>query len=192
MKLYRRILQRSATLNDVRNFAELRAWTIVECDETEELTWITWRGDNEAPVSLNYVRDGLRGFCYVIFSGEHAVRYVEQFEAAVMCVSLAALLDAWRSACTVEHYILVLPMLGIAAPPSWVDDVYSAIQQGFVHADIRVRLVAIWSAGATAWPEWAPSLLILKEGDPSPDVREAASGLLNALGVQESSYRDNS
>jgi hypothetical protein len=80
-------------------------------------------------------------------------------------------------------------MLGIAAPSTWENGVYSAIQQGFVQVDMRVRLVAIWSAAATTWPEWAPSLVILKEGDPSTDVREAAASLLGALGIQESSYR---
>jgi hypothetical protein len=99
----------------------------------------------------------------------------------VSTASIASLIEDAATNMDVRPRTLV--RLAFGAPTEWDDEVWALLARGMSNPDPSVRVIAVYAAAITMWPEIAIHLQHLLSSEQDPSVREAAERSLQQLAV---------
>jgi hypothetical protein len=179
----RNLVTRSCpSLDEVIGLAERTGWPCIDDELDERRHEVRYEIGPE--VTLHYVEDQVIRMCYIYISssiGNFAEGYAKVIEEEVDILSIAEIaraLDAEQDLLRKGREII---RLGVAAPSTYDESVYSRIRGALDSPDERLREMAVWATSYSSYPQYRPLLRRVAQDDAVQRLRERAAMMLEAF-----------
>lgn len=157
-----------------------------------EITWVT----PDQQTTIHYIEDwhiedGV--VCpfslktpYLIIEGNQLEKVAPEISLFFDTYSDDEIIHLVKTEVDTDELVDAIIYLSYAAPKSFNAKFFDALQKPLFHPDTWVRLAAVWASGSIGWLEFYKILEKLSVADPSEDVQQEASQMLEFIEIKNS------
>jgi hypothetical protein len=187
----RRFVPREADpLGSLAQYAMFNDWLLIEQVAPEagipQQLVFSKGGKRETNSTLHLVRDPIVGFAYILARGREAVDAIGELRRTVPLFSDDEILESARKAAVssemaLDDRTLAVARLAVASPTDFEPLYFEAFRAALASPEPAVRRAAVWHTGYPGWPQFRGPLEQIRDADPEPELREAATKMLDAI-----------
>jgi hypothetical protein len=191
------IFKETVSRKEVIDFANSNKWLLKASQEADpdeylpfEIAWVT----PDQQTAIHYLEDWhiqdyvVAPYClktpYLIIEGQSLEEVTSLIRSSFNTYPGEEILRWIATAKDLDDLIEAIIHLGYTTSKDFDARSFDALQKALSHCDTRVRLAAIWASGGTGWLEFQRVLENLSISDPSEDVQQEATHMLQIFEIE--------